>query len=165
MKIRQIVFRHSRCDKRYPIKRDYQQALSYFSSSHKRCNPYTSALFPWFSKFHCTIQICTIISRIVRKSSGRFLLCARFLTFARLRSSSPSNRPWRPREGVGLTLYSFFNLRSRWRRVVNPTFWPLSPKKETHYPLARRLYRSHSRSGRVRKISPHRDLIRGPSSP
>ena len=39
------------------------------------------------------------------------------------------------------------------------------PPGKTRYPLYRRLGGPQGRSGQVRKISPHRDLIPGPSSP
>ena len=39
------------------------------------------------------------------------------------------------------------------------------PPGKTPYPLYRRLGGPQSRSGQVRKISPHRDSIPGPSSP
>ena len=38
------------------------------------------------------------------------------------------------------------------------------PPGKTHYPLHRKLCRSQGRSGQVRKISPQRDSILGPSS-
>jgi len=46
-----------------------------------------------------------------------------------------------------------------------PHFSHFTPGKETRYPLCRRLGGPQGRSGRVRKISPHRDLIPGPSTP
>ena len=63
------------------------------------------------------------------------------------------NRPWRPRGGAELWFYPFFNLGARWRWVVNAVPQPLTPGKETRYPLCGRLGGPQSRSGRVRKIA------------
>ena len=43
------------------------------------------------------------------------------------------NRPRRPRGGIEVQFYSFFNLRTRCGWVVNATPWPLSLGKETQY--------------------------------
>jgi hypothetical protein len=37
------------------------------------------------------------------------------------------NKPWRSRGGVEIKLYSFFNLDTRWGRVINNTSRPLYP--------------------------------------
>jgi hypothetical protein len=60
--------------------------------------------------------------------------------------------------GIGLF---FLNLNARWGWVVNATPWPLYPRKETRYPLYRRLGDPHGRFGGVRKISPHGDSMPG----
>jgi hypothetical protein len=39
----------------------------------------------------------------------------------------------------GVYLYSFFNFGPRWEWVVNTMPWPLYSRKETQYPLYRRL--------------------------
>jgi hypothetical protein len=56
--------------------------------------------------------------------------------------------------GVGVQLYSFFNLDIRSGWVVSTIPQPLYPPgKETRYPLYRRLGGPQGRFGRVRKIS------------
>ena len=44
--------------------------------------------------------------------------------------SSPENKPRRPRGGVEVKLYYFFNLSIRWRWVVNTTPLRLTPRKD-----------------------------------
>ena len=53
--------------------------------------------------------------------------------------------------------------RSGW--VVSNTPRPTLPPGKTRYPLHRTLGGPQGRSWRMRKISPHRDSITGPSSP
>jgi len=43
----------------------------------------------------------------------------------KIQYSSPYNSPRRPRRGVEVPLYSFFNLGTRWWWVVNATPRPL----------------------------------------
>jgi hypothetical protein len=69
-------------------------------------------------------------------------------------SSSPYNLPWRPREGVEVQLYSFFNLGARWTWVVNATTRPLYPRETDPLRIVQGLVEPQDRSGRVRKISP-----------
>ena len=59
-----------------------------------------------------------------------------------------------PGGGVEIYMYSFFNLGAGWWWVVNVTPRPLSPVKDTRYPMCRRWSGPQGRSGRVRKISP-----------
>jgi len=70
-------------------------------------------------------------------------------------------------DAEGVELYSFCNLDTRWRWVINATPRPHYPEKEIRYPMYRRPGRPQGRLGRVRKISPpsQRDSIPGPSSP
>ena len=64
------------------------------------------------------------------------------------------------RRGVEVKLYPFFNLEvGDQRRALAH----LSPGKETLYSY-RRLGKPQGRSGRVRKLSPQRDSIPGPSN-
>ena len=65
----------------------------------------------------------------------------------------------------GLQLYSILDLCTR--RGEGSASGPGStlPPGKTRYPLYRRLCGPQGRSGLVRKISPHRDSIPGPSSP
>ena len=75
------------------------------------------------------------------------------------------NKPRRPRGGVEVQLYFFFNLGGRWRLVVNATPRPIFPPGKTRYTLYRRLGGPQGRFGRVRKkISPHTG-IRSPDCP
>ena len=77
---------------------------------------------------------------------------------------SPWNRPWRPRQGLEVELYTFFNLSTRWGQVVNtmprqlyPRNWPITVCIEVWVgPVA-----SLDRCGKL----PHWELIPGPSSP
>ena len=54
---------------------------------------------------------------------------------------------------VEVSLYFFFNLGVRWGGWATPLPGSFIPKKETRYPLYRRLGGPLSRSGRLRKIS------------
>jgi hypothetical protein len=62
--------------------------------------------------------------------------------------------PWRNKDGVEVSLYSFLNLSTSWVWVVNGTPRPLYPREWAGYPLYRRLCGPQGRSGRVRNISP-----------
>jgi len=77
----------------------------------------------------------------------------------------PKNRPRRPRGGVEIWLYSFFNLGARWRWVVNAMPRPLYPRERpgTHYIGGWVGLRAGL--DRCRISCPHRDSIPGPSSP
>jgi hypothetical protein len=68
--------------------------------------------------------------------------------------NSPYNGPWRPRGGVEVQLYSFFNLGARWGGWSTPRLDRFTIRKETRYQLYRSLGGSQGRSGRMRKISP-----------
>jgi hypothetical protein len=68
--------------------------------------------------------------------------------------SSPYNRPRRSRRGVEVQLYSFFNLGARWDGWLTPRSGFFTPRKETRYPLNRRLGGPQGRSERLQKISP-----------
>jgi hypothetical protein len=57
------------------------------------------------------------------------------------------DRPWWPRGGVELYLYSFFNLGARWGGWLAPCPGRFTPGKENRYPLYRRLGRPQGRSG------------------
>jgi hypothetical protein len=70
------------------------------------------------------------------------------------RLSSPYNRPRSPRGGVEVSLYSFFNLGTRWGGWSTPRPGRFNPGKEIRYPLYRRLGGPQGRSGRVRKTLP-----------
>jgi hypothetical protein len=60
-----------------------------------------------------------------------------------------STTPWRRIEGVEVWLHTFFDLGTRWRRVVSFTPRPLYPQgKSPWYPLYKRLGGPQSRSGR-----------------
>ena len=63
--------------------------------------------------------------------------------------------------GIAL-LFLDHGTRRGWRVSVTPR--PLFTAGNTRYPLYRRLGAPQGRSGQVRKISPHRDSIPGPSS-
>ena len=67
-------------------------------------------------------------------------------------------------KSVEAQLYTFFNLGPRWCGWLTPRPDRFTPGKEIPFPFYRRLVRPQGRSGRVRKIRPHRDLIPGPSS-
>jgi hypothetical protein len=56
--------------------------------------------------------------------------------------------------GVGVYLYSFFNVAARWRWWSTPRPGRLIPEKGTRYSLYRRLGGPHGRSGQGRKVSP-----------
>ena len=60
----------------------------------------------------------------------------------------------RPREGVEAYFYSSFNLGVIWGGWSPPSSGRFTPRKETRYPLYRRLDGPQGRSGRVRKMSP-----------
>jgi hypothetical protein len=49
---------------------------------------------------------------------------------------------------------SFFNLGTRWGRVITVTPWRFYPPRVTRYPMYGRLGEPHGRSGRVRKTLP-----------
>ena len=49
--------------------------------------------------------------------------------------NSPCNIPWRPRRGVEVQLYTFFNLGTRWWWVVNATPRPLYPRERDAMPI------------------------------
>jgi hypothetical protein len=70
--------------------------------------------------------------------------------------------PWRSGRGIALPI---LNLGNRRWWVVSTTRRPLYPREKpgTHC-MYKRLGGTQGRSGRVRKISPHRDSIPGPSS-
>ena len=57
------------------------------------------------------------------------------------------------KESRGIALL-FFNLGVRWGGWLSHAPTALPPKKETRYPLYRRLDKPQGRSGRVRKILP-----------
>ena len=77
----------------------------------------------------------------------------------------PRNRPRRTHRVSGGIAQLFLNLGTRRGCVVSITPRPPLPPGKTWYPLYRRVGGSWSRSGWVRKISPHRDSIPGPSTP
>ena len=81
------------------------------------------------------------------------------------RQVSPFHRPRRSLGRVEVQLYSILDLCTR--RGEGSASRPGSnlPPGKTRYPLYRRLGGPQGRSGLVRKISPHRDSIAGPSSP
>jgi hypothetical protein len=76
----------------------------------------------------------------------------------------PKNRPWRPREGIYVELYSFFNLGAGWGWVVSATPRSLYPPGRTRSPLYRGLGGPQGQSERMRKISPPSG-IRSPDRP
>ena len=67
--------------------------------------------------------------------------------------SSLYNLPWRPWRGTEMQLYSFFNLGTWWGGWSTPRPGRFTPRKQTLFPLDRKLGGPQSRSGRVRKIS------------
>ena len=81
------------------------------------------------------------------------------------RQVSPFHRPRRPSRRVEVQLYSILDLctRSGEGSASRPSSY--LPPGNTRYPFYRRLGGPQGRSGLVRKISPHRDSIPGPSSP
>ena len=74
------------------------------------------------------------------------------------RQSSHYNRPRRPRAGVGIYLYFFFNLGA-WSKPRPGSF---TPRKETRYPMYRRLGRPTADMDGWGKPYPHPDSIPGP---
>ena len=70
------------------------------------------------------------------------------------RYRSPYSKLRRPRGGVEVQLYSYFNLEARCGWVISATPRPLYPSWENGYPFYRNLGGSQSRSGRVRKALP-----------
>ena len=62
--------------------------------------------------------------------------------------------PRRPRGGVEVELYCFFNLGVRWGGWSTPPSGRFSPWKESRYQLYQRLGGPQGRSWRVQKISP-----------
>jgi hypothetical protein len=68
---------------------------------------------------------------------------------------SPYNRPRRPREGIEVQLYSFFNLGTRWGGWSTPhPGRPLYPKERPGTPCIGGWGGPQGPSGQVRKISP-----------
>jgi hypothetical protein len=63
--------------------------------------------------------------------------------------------PWRGVRGIAVPT---LNLSTRRGWVVSTTPRPLYPRERTRYPLYGRLGGPQGRSGRVRKICPHRDF-------
>jgi hypothetical protein len=81
------------------------------------------------------------------------------------RYSSPYNTPRRPRGGVQVQLYSFFNLGARWRQVVNATPRPLYPRDRPSTNCTGGWMGSTAGLDGCGKTRPQRDLFPGPSSP
>ena len=103
------------------------------------------------SFFHCTQKFWF--------TTNLLLLQNRAVTFHP--NKSHPIRPRRPRRGVEVELYSFFNLGARWGRCSRPLPGRLTPGED---PVPIGLGGPHSRSGRVRKISPPTG-IRSPDRP
>ena len=78
--------------------------------------------------------------------------------------SSPYNRPWRPKGGVRVQLYSFFNLDAKWGFVVNVTPRPLYPQERAGTYCTRGWVRPRAGLDGCGRSHPHRDSIAGPSS-
>jgi hypothetical protein len=72
-------------------------------------------------------------------------------------SSVLYNRPWKPRGGVEIQLYSFFNLGARWSWVINARPGRFTPANESPYSLHKRLGGPQGQAG-------CRNSILGPSS-
>jgi hypothetical protein len=79
--------------------------------------------------------------------------------------SSPYNRPQRPREGVEVSIYSFFNLCARWGWVVSITPQPLHPRERPGTHCSGGWLGPRAGLDRWEKSRPHGDSIPGPSSP
>jgi len=71
------------------------------------------------------------------------------------------NRPWTPRGGIEVHLYSFLNTALDWSRFSTPRPVRFIPEYETQCPLHRRLDGPQGRSGRIRIFLPHRNSIPG----
>jgi hypothetical protein len=65
----------------------------------------------------------------------------------------PYNSPRRPRRGVTVQLYSFLNLGARWCGCSTSRPGRFTPRKETRYPLYKRMGGPQGLSERVQKIS------------
>jgi hypothetical protein len=69
------------------------------------------------------------------------------------------------RGSKGIQLYSFFNLGTRWRWVVNATPWPLYPRER----IGTLVWEAGWAPGLVwtgaENLAVHRDSIPGPSNP
>jgi hypothetical protein len=82
-----------------------------------------------------------------------------------LKKRESRNRPRRTHRVSGVIAQLFLNLGTRTGCVVSITHRQPLPLGKTRYALYRRLGGPRSRSGYVRKISPHRDSIPGLSRP
>ena len=98
-------------------------------------------------------------------SEGRLLGEKIVLKVKVKRWSSPWNRPQRPRGGVEVYLYSFFNLSARWGWVVNAMLRPLYPRERPGIHCTRVWVGPRAGLDRGRKSRRHHDLISGLSSP
>ena len=79
--------------------------------------------------------------------------------------SSPQNRPRRPRGGVDIQLYSFFNFGAICGWVVYTTPWPLQPRERPGTHCTGSWVGPRVGLDRCGKTRSHRDTILGPSSP
>ena len=70
-----------------------------------------------------------------------------------IRYSSRYNRPWRPRRGIEVQLYSSHSFGARRGWMINVTLLPLYSQKYARYPFCYRPGGPQGRSVRVRKIS------------
>jgi hypothetical protein len=71
----------------------------------------------------------------------------------------------RPRSGIEVKLYSFFNLGARWGCVVNVTPRPIYPRERPGTHCIGGCVGPRAGLGGNGKSHPHRDSIPGPSSP
>jgi hypothetical protein len=123
-----------------------------YTRSHSQSKFLTSTL-PWSSACKGTSRLHARHDwwRSCRATRRCVILCGIRCTECGLFYSSPKNRPRRPRRGVEVYLYSFFNLGAGWgQRHDLPALGP----GKTRHPLYRRLDGPQDLSGRVRKISP-----------
>ena len=109
----------------------------------------------WFNyilRLHQVVMPYQYLQRLIFKS---LLKRTRILVHIKVkRVSSSYNKPWRPREGVEIYLYPFFNLGARWDEWSTLLSSYLNPGKETRYPMCRKVGGTQGRYGQVRKISP-----------
>jgi hypothetical protein len=81
------------------------------------------------------------------------------------RSSLPYNLPRRPRGGIEVWLYSFFNLCARWGWVINVTRRGLHSTERGPMPIVKEAGCPRAGLNGCGKSQHHRLSIPGPSSP
>ena len=100
----------------------------------------------------------------IHTASGIFALCKR-LHITLVESWSLSTRPRRPRRGVEVWLYSFFNLGTGWWLVVNTTLRPLYSRERNGTLCIGGWVGPTTGLDGCGKSLPYRNSIHGPSSP